>query len=516
MTTAAAHRPHRSLAQSALERALRQTGAARAEQLAGLSRRYPDHGPIWLALAEQHISNRRREDARYAARKALELDAGLARTFSSPLAGVCEAFMPHRAAPAGTEMKARAMRRRIHNPGDPSIELAQAKRLGGHARADRLESLTERFPEHAPTWLAFAEELLAARKITRAMEALNRALTLDPEQQRFMSPRLETAHRYHDAEAPASSSAASQPASPAVAGTASPTDRTHYVAYAQIARSRRSPSRPVPAYMRAKRPARDAKPATGPVCDRRNLDKLLSHALDIPERSSRLAALRELAQLAPHHPEVLFHLAMQLVIAGEVEEARRVGRDLQRVDQVRYQRLYTWADEWTREAAPAASVRAAQEATVICRAPASPAHRAAPPARPAAQEHKTRLLALPMAGQHLAYPAPVANPLSRPIPSVAYRPARHSLSRRIRTAGALIAGVAAGVLVAMLLVFVVNTSSTLDGTEPAPQSSTRHEVAGTDRTDIDDVADIAPDRIGASGEAADSAADSAVATRRSH
>ena len=86
MHTSSPHKRHRSLADAALSGALNLSGVARQERLAELSARYPEHAPVWVALAEEHLACRRREDACECARRALALDPAIERTFSPLLA----------------------------------------------------------------------------------------------------------------------------------------------------------------------------------------------------------------------------------------------------------------------------------------------------------------------------------------------------------------------------------------------------------------------------------------------
>lgn len=479
-----AHPSGRASAQSALERALRESGATRREQLAVLTRRYPEHAPIWLALAEDHLGKRRHEEARYAARKALGLDGSIARRFSPELADVCASMMPpgHSARPRALSPEMRAadeMRARIRSQGDADVELAQAKRLPGLARSERIEELSRRFPAHAPTWLALAEELLAQRRVERSLDAFERALVLDPGQARFASPKLETARRYHDREAPAryQPRASGDSGEASMAGLASgfslpvavpksgPNERTKNLPMSQI--KRREP-KTIPPYLRT--PSGSYRPARAESQVHTPVDRQLAEALDLPNRTQRLGALLALEAQAPGHPGVLFHLAVHLVLADRLDEARRAGERLSRLDATRYRQLYEWADEWSRtvqQQAGASSAKAANARTLCLELPRSGSWQA--PASQPGETYKTQLLAVPV-------PVSLAHG-SSPVPAVSPAPSTGAhgrassasestpASRRLRTAGALIAGIAAGLLVAMLLVFVINSAGSLAPSE---------------------------------------------------
>lgn len=517
MHTASSHSRPRSLADAALSGALRHSGAARQEQLVGLSMRYPDHAPVWVALAEEHMASRRLEEARKCAGHALALDPDAGRDFSSVLAGACASLLSSARAPrsAFERQQARSMQHAIHHPGEADIELGQAKLLSGSRLARRLEELSRRFDDHAPTWIALAESYLAQRRVELAVAAVDTALGLDPDQARFMSPKLDTAYRYHSAEsasvpAPQQASQSFAPASgafdshgasfgdlPAIdlpdVGTAQPTDRTQYVANPLLAKPARPLSRPMPAYLRDW----ESEPTLAVGRSKRdpNIDALLNQALDVPQRTQRLHALRELNALAPDHASVLFNLAMQLVMADQYDEARWIGDQLQELDLARFRQLYDWAEDWVRTVRPhtgplmaqdevadpyslinasmqpdpeplmSAKLRPMQYMGLPSDTPAS-----VPAGRP--QVYKTQLLALPVPPLRRTPRATPPSVLSRPRTSATAHTAAPAPTSNLRTAGALIAGICAGLIVAMMLVFAINSARADDSNEtkkPAPR-----------------------------------------------
>jgi tetratricopeptide (TPR) repeat protein len=480
-----AHNLGRASAQSALDRALQQSGAARREQIAALTKRYPEHAPIWLALAEEHLGKRRHEEARYAAKKALVLDGSIARQFSSELASLCASMMPPdqsarpRALSSGMR-RADEMRARIHNQGDADIELAQAKRLHGLARSERLEQLSRRFPTHAPTWLSLAEEFIAQRRVERSLDAFERAILLDPGQERFASPKLETARRYHDREAAPRYQPAPRAPEDAVIGPSSgfalpvpksgPNERTRYLQFAQI---ERPAAKTIPPYLRTA--SGSYRPARAESQPNNHIGRQLAAALELPNPTQRLGALRALEAQAPEHPGVLFHLAVHMVLADRLDEARRTGQTLSRVDSTRYRQLYEWADEWSRTAQPVAASNTAQaNARTLClELPKDgwPTNSSYVPAMPLAQGYKTQLLAVPVPMSIAHGSSRLSVPGADAYAGTASVSETRSTGRRLRTAGALIAGVAAGLLVAMLLVFVVNSAGSLESSAHESQPS---------------------------------------------
>ena len=200
---------------------------------------------------------------------------------------------------------------------------------------------------------------------------------------------------------------------PQVAATASPTDRTQYVAFSQIARS---PSRPAPAYLASAKNSPAARRHPG-------IEQQLTDALDHADRQQRLIELRALSRKAPEHPSVLFHMAMQLVMAGQEDQARKVGQKLQAVDAQRYRKLYDWAEDWSRTAHP-----------VVAQTPAAPALipvRNANAVRPVPghRVHKTQLLAVPIPGRPFAPATAPVVPYVQPHMVAATRPVPHARQR---------------------------------------------------------------------------------------
>ena len=76
-------------AQTALSSALAAHGSARIEGLVRLSREHSDFAPVWVALAEEHLKARRKEEALTAAKRALKLDFDAHQRFSPELKDLC-------------------------------------------------------------------------------------------------------------------------------------------------------------------------------------------------------------------------------------------------------------------------------------------------------------------------------------------------------------------------------------------------------------------------------------------
>ena len=196
-----------------LNRALQVRGSVRQEQLIRLSEQYPSYAPIWAELAEAHLAARRKEEAIFASRRALELDPKILRRFTPALREACEHYvleqpedMPGGVA-AGARLRDPNKARqpaygRAENAkgiGEIPVKIARAKALKGSERRKALEELTQQFPNEGRTWLALAEEHVESRRIEEAMDAAERAIALDVQLERSMSRQLMNAYRYRKA-----------------------------------------------------------------------------------------------------------------------------------------------------------------------------------------------------------------------------------------------------------------------------------------------------------------------------
>jgi tetratricopeptide (TPR) repeat protein len=448
-------------------------GPARKERLIALSEQHPEHGPIWVALAEEHLAGRRREEALYAVRRALRVDPDSARRCSPALAQAASHLIPRRAGqpgqPESNDRKVIALEQRHASAPRPTIELTRVKALGGSQRRERLVDLTHQFPNHGPTWLALAEENLAQRRAARAMTALDRALHLDPGLEQLMSPRLEHARRLHKKEA-------------------------QYTGFKpRVARAdevtRRAAFKPQPWQPGATPPVADmGAPAIheeAPAASSPRVGAMLARAVELSHPDERLAMLRELWQIAPDNPGVLFHVALESALAGHTDDARRAGHSLKTISPQRYAQLYAVAQSYwpsdqsgfqTSLAQPQAAYIPAQmvkqqasaSARTMClqvpppgSAPASLGQVSHPVMQLSVGEpgpQKTEILSIPLPPVAGFYP--VASPAmlglaETPQPATPGR-------RRWRTAGALVAGVAAGLLFAMLVVLVLGRARLIE------------------------------------------------------
>jgi tetratricopeptide (TPR) repeat protein len=348
-----------SLAQTELSRALSATGAARIEALVKLSQRDPTFAPVWGALAEEHWKSRRREEALQAARRALRLDPSLHARFTRELSmasrNILAEVAPASVAPAQAEAPA-AQRQQARTAGPSSQaarELEQAGSLVGYRRRNRLEELSRAYPEHAPIWLALAEENLAQRSVNHALDSLDQALALDPSLENLMSPELERARKYTHREPLYSEEPDIRPTSPdvmtagaAVPGAALPVSApgagVPIIAAGEAA----------PVMAGGTLAGAAIRPAPEPPRSSPLVSKMLATALALRHPGERIAVLQELFTAAPDDTDVLFHLAQELALDGRTDAARDAGNRLRELSPERYADLYAWAEERLTAQAP--------------------------------------------------------------------------------------------------------------------------------------------------------------------
>ncbi|MEM9492254.1 MAG: hypothetical protein AAGC55_24110, partial [Myxococcota bacterium] len=72
----------------------------------------------------------------------------------------------------------------------------------------------------------------------------------------------------------------------------------------------------------------------------------LNNALAVEDPRRRLQALEELNQMSPNQPAVLFHVAIESALAGDFNRATHYGNQLQRVSPERYRQLYQVAETY--------------------------------------------------------------------------------------------------------------------------------------------------------------------------
>src|SRR5690606_30026749 len=94
-------------AQRALERALQLPAVHRKERLIELTRKYPSHGPTWLAMAEDHAVGGRNEEAAAALRRAIQADLSLRNDVSHGLRVAAPKVLDEAAAMAEQAAKAK-------------------------------------------------------------------------------------------------------------------------------------------------------------------------------------------------------------------------------------------------------------------------------------------------------------------------------------------------------------------------------------------------------------------------
>jgi tetratricopeptide (TPR) repeat protein len=455
-------------AQRALERALQLPAMHRKERLIELTRKYPSHGPTWLAMAEEHAAGGRNEEAAAALRKALDADLSLRADVSHGLRVAAPKVLDEAVARAQQAEKAeRAASASVPQSTGPVIDrsgtdpqaraaLEQAMKLSADRRCDHLAELALRYPGHAPIWLALAEEHLAGSRVEYAVSAYERALSLDAALQAVAPRKLEALRLYHRRvriDAPGKMER-SVPASPWM-----------------NARN----AAPAPAPMPPRSKARGTTPppmaswdghkpdASIPGISDSSLHQVLSRALELPDRDQRLAALRTLEAKAPDAPAILFHLALELALAGQNEAARQAGDRLMKISPAYYRRLYEVAERhWpAQDQRKLAGVGAkSMEATKMLEVPvpgpmpgaminAQPQPMPMMPMQPGAPQRTKRLPALgsqPDAGQ----PAPMAQAYATALLALPPPPPQRA-PIPIRTIVFLAAGVFMGVLLVVLL-----------------------------------------------------------------
>jgi tetratricopeptide (TPR) repeat protein len=491
------------IAQIELERALRATGAVRHQHLIRLSDRYPHHPDTWVALAEDHLGARRREEALHAVERALRLDPRAHQRFSPALLNISRHLVstaqsdqtdspapsnaPSRAAGSGrreARIAARSSARRVargsstasparstprgsgpqaasYDPGRAASDLERAMHLQGPARRARLETLGDTYPQFGPIHLALAEEHIADRRVEEALGCLDRALSLDPSLEGAMSRKLYNAHRFHGSPAAADNR-----------GVASADRRPK-------ARARSFGVERTPAPIRHTSSAPRPRPTTG------SFGRELAGALERPERGERIQALRALLDVEPDHSAVLFHYAIETALAGHRDEAKRAGDRLKHVSPERYHKLYALAESYwpARRGGPAPAPSSSVQPTVmmspalppVVQAPHGhhrPDHAQPHPAiHPQAQPKKTMLLPVPVEAR---VPQPVnvqvprssaAYPQLQPYPTASVRTTRS----KVATALAVTAGVLAGVLIAVLLVVALGGSKKSESKPEGPR-----------------------------------------------
>jgi tetratricopeptide (TPR) repeat protein len=396
-------------AQRALERALQLPAMHRKERLLELTRKYPSHGPIWLAMAEDHAVGGRNEEAAAALRRALSVDPSLRadvshglrvaapKVLDEAIAAAQQAERAERAAAAAVPQAAGSVIDRSGTDPQARAALEQAMKLSADRRGDHLAELALRYPGHAPIWLALAEEHLAGSRVEYAVSAYERALSLDAALQAVAPRKLEALRLYHRRvriDAPGKMER-SVPASPWMKERNAPAPEPM-----PAPRSRARGTTPPPMA-----PWRGE--AAVPGISDSSLHQVLARALELPDRDQRLAALRTLEVKAPDAPAVLFHLALELALAGQNEAARKVGDRLSKVSPAYYRRLYEVAERhW-----PAGDQRQlvgvaakTMEPTKMIELPPQVAN---PQAQPYPQPYPQP--------QAQPYPQPLAQPYSQPL-----------------------------------------------------------------------------------------------------
>ncbi len=442
-------------AQRALERALQLPAVHRKERLIELSRKYHSHGPTWLALAEEHALGGRNEEAGAALRRALKADPSLRSDVSHGLRVAAPKVLDEAVAMERLEAEIQGKAAQASQPqAAPAIDrsgadqravaaLEQAMKLPADKRGDHLAELAMRHPAHAPIWLALAEEHLASSRVEYAVSAYERALSLDPALHAVAPRKLEALRMYHRRariDAPGKMEK-SVPASPWMKARNAPEPDP------MPARTKPRGSTPPPMTPWGRAPGEGPIPGISDA----SLHAVLARALELPDREQRLAALRALETKAPDAPPILFHLALELALAGQNEAARLAGDRLKRVSPAYYRRLYEVAERhWPAESQPRLAGAAAKslQATKMIALPPQIAASAAPAPVPPPQMQQQRTKMLP---ELQAAPMPMYQPSMYATALLSLPPPPQRTGVPIRTIGFLTAGVFMGVLLVVLL-----------------------------------------------------------------
>lgn len=200
-------------------------------------------------------------------------------------------------------------------------EYARVMATGGAERTQGLVKLVRVYVDFAPAWASLAEEHWVARRREEALNAARRALAIDPGLHNGFTLDLKMATRPLLAQLAPKTPARTAPQS-ADSGASDPAGAIQTRGQATLANR-----------------------------------QMLHTALGLRNLEERIALLQELEVLAPEDPELLFHLAKELAVAGRTEDARRAGQRLERCAPERYVELYAWAEK------NLASARAAHAST---------------------------------------------------------------------------------------------------------------------------------------------------------
>jgi tetratricopeptide (TPR) repeat protein len=439
-------------AQRALERALQLPAVHRKERLIELSRKYHSHGPTWLALAEEHALGGRNEEAGAALRRALTADPSLRGDVSHGLRVAAPKVLDEAVAreqlQAEIQGKAAASQPQAAPASDRGGDqravaaLEQAMKLPADKRCDHLAELAMRHPTHAPIWLALAEDHLASSRVEYAVSAYERALSLDPALHAVAPRKLEALRMYHRRariDAPGKMEK-SVPASPWMKARSAPEPDP------MPARPKPRGTTPPPVSPWGRGPGEGPIPGISDA----SLHAVLARALELPDREQRLAALRTLETKAPDAPPILFHLALELALAGQNEAARTAGDRLKRVSPAYYRRLYEVAERhWPAQSQPRLAGTAAKslQATKMIALPPQIAASAAPaPPPPQVPQQRTKMLP-----ELQSAPMPMSQPSMYATALLSLPPPPQRTGVPMRTVGFLTAGVFMGVLLVMLL-----------------------------------------------------------------
>ena len=375
---------------------LRYEPQRRQRGLIKLLNRHPNHPRAWMELAELHHKERRQEEARHAAQRALDLDLEIFGHFSPGLRHITGDLITtaRQRAEAEAERMAREARKLESNDSDdPAVvaarELQRILSLPPAEHAARLDILTRRFPDQPDIWMALAESLMVSRRLERALQAADRAIALDPDLEYRMSPDLEQARALYNRDRNAGAVRRPRPPSygPGPRGQVVQVDFSPNNPAAQYA----PPPNPVDPHQLDQilsevedegarglsivpealiggppgadllgEPPRHAVlfPPTDPTLaqiqeakdEGTGAGQALAHALERPGRSERLAELRKIYSRHPDHPAVLYHFAIHAALEGDVQNAQVAGDRLRVRSPERYRQLWEFAEQhWSEE-----------------------------------------------------------------------------------------------------------------------------------------------------------------------
>lgn len=171
-------------AERAFSRVMASHGATRIQGLVKIARIHPGYAPIWAALAEEHWSSRRREEALQAARRAIKLDPRAHRGFSSELKMASRSVLAQIAPDEARGKKPEKTPKALVSVASvqPNLMLESALSLQDpNERVSVLEELHAIAPDDAEVLFHLAKQLAIVSRADDARSAGDELRQLSPE-----------------------------------------------------------------------------------------------------------------------------------------------------------------------------------------------------------------------------------------------------------------------------------------------------------------------------------------------